>query len=101
MTTLMWAFAAAAIAVPLELVYRRADSWPLWAVLPGALLTYCIYRTIHAGPSYILAIAGFSMFTLLLRVAVSGLVLGEAITRGNLVAALALFIGVVFGRLWR
>ena len=100
-SSLVWAFAAAVLAVWLEVVYRTSDHWPLWCAGPALALTICIYYTIHGGPSFLVAVVGFSLFTLVLRMGVSQFMLGEPVIRGNLVAAVLLLGATVVGRLWR
>ena len=89
------------IAVTLEVSYRRADEWPLWAAIPGVVLTFLIFKTVHSGPSLITAVAAFSLATILLRVTVSHFILGEAVVKGNLLAAAFMILAVGAGYLWR
>ena len=98
---MIWALAAAALAVFLEYTYRTSGfHW--WCLPVGALLTYLVYQTIRPenAPSLLVGIASFSLGTVLARMVLSQFVLGEPLVKGTLVAAAALLVANVAGRLW-
>lgn len=101
MSSILWSLGGAGLATLLEVVYRRADTWPLWAAGPALLLTYCVYRALHEAPSLLIFAITFNLFVVGLRVAASQWILGESVVKGNLVAAVALTFGVIIARLWR
>lgn len=104
MTWLPWAALAAALAITAEALFRRGVAYgdALWLFIPIAIgINYAIYRLVVGGPSLLVAIAGFNLMTVSARIGVSQFVLHEPVARGNLVAAGALFAGVIVGSLWR
>lgn len=101
MVALGWAALAAFPVIFLEVLYRRSDTWPWWAAFPAVLVTYLVYKTIHSGPSLLIAGAAFGLMTILARMGVSHFVLGEPVVKGNLAAAGFLIAAVFVGRIWR
>ena len=101
MNTFIIAGLAGTLAIVLETIYRRADGFPLWAIIPGALLTYLVYRNIHGAPTLLVGAAAFSCATLLSRMVVSSAVLHEPVIRGNLAAAVLMLLAVTVGYTWR
>ena len=100
MPVLFWAFLAATIAASLEVAYRHLDTWPVWAIIPGTVLTYALYRTINGGPTFLLALVAFSAFTLMIRTSASVFIFHEPLVRGNLLA-LGAFMVAMLGKYWR
>lgn len=101
LSPLMWPALGGLIAIFLEVTYRRADSFPLWAIIPALMLTYCIYRVVsNTDTSYLLAIAAFNVFALTARVGASLLIFHEPLVRGNLVA-LSAFVVAMGARYWK
>ena len=101
MISILWAFIGAAIAISLEVVYRRSESWPIWCAIPALVLTYAVYKSLNNGPSLLAFAVAFSLFTTVGRIAVSPLLLHEEVSKGNMVAAVALLVGTVISRVWR
>jgi hypothetical protein len=104
MMYLFWAAIASALAVLAETLFRRGWDWGdnFWLFVPLAIaLNFSIFRLVTAGPTLLVAIATFSLVTVVMRSAVSEFILGEPLRQGNLVAAAALAIGVLVGALWR
>ena len=101
MGSILWSVLAALLAVGLEVVYRRADVWPLWCAVPALLLTITIYNALHSGPSMLIVLVTFGFLSGVLRMVASHWILGEEVVRGNMVAGVALLVGAVVSRLWR
>lgn len=104
MASFLWALPAALAAVTAEVLFRRGWTWEghMWLFVPIAIaINYSIYRLVSSGPTLIVAVATFTLATLVARVLASHYLLGEAITRGNLVAVGALGVGILAGYLWR
>jgi hypothetical protein len=100
-SSLFWPTLGAILAIGLEITYRRAESFPLWALLPALALTFAVYQTIQHAPSLIVGVAIFTLGTLVLRMAASQWILDEPVVRGNLAAALLMTLAVVVGKVWR
>ena len=100
MIGLLWSLLAAVLASGLEVSYRHFDHWPVWAIIPGTVLTYALYRTIHGGPTFMMALVAFSAFTICIRSLASVYIFHEPMVRGNLVA-LAAFLVAMGARYWR
>ncbi len=103
--SLIWSLAGAMIAIGLETLYKTRGAegagFPLWAVIPAIALTYCIYKALTTSEAtWLITMAGYSLFTVLVRVVVSSAILHEAVARGNAVAASALLVASIIGRLW-
>lgn len=101
MISLVWAALAAIIAIGLEILYRQSSNFPVLAIIPAIILTFCIYKTMFYSETLLLGVAAFSMFTLLMRIAASVIILNEPLVKGNLVVAGLLLTAQVVGRLWR
>lgn len=101
MNSLLWAFAAASIAVPLEIAYRRStDGFPLWAIFPAVLLSFFIYKTLHGGPTYLTALAVFNVVVLAMRAGASHFLLDEPISGANMLAAGFMGLAAGSGMIW-
>lgn len=99
-----WAFAASLAAISMETVFRGGvDYHAKWwiFVVPAVFVNYAVWRLIGSGPSLLIAVAGFNFFTLAARCGVSHFVLHESVTKGNLVAVVALLFGLVISTYWR
>ena len=100
----LWALIAATLAVGLEVLYRRGWDWleHWWLFIPMAVaVNFSVYKLVTNGPSLLVAIVAFSLFTILMRALASQFLLGEAVARGNLIAVAALVIAAVVGQFWR
>lgn len=105
MNSLFYATLAGTLAVSLEYLFKRGWSWEgnLWLFVPGALLmNWLIYKLLVSGGStWIVALAAFTLVTLLARAALSQFVIHEPLIKGNLAAAGLLIAAQVVGRVWR
>ncbi len=101
---LFWALVTALFAVTSEVLFKRGIGWPdyWWLFIPLAVaINYGVFRTVTAGPTLLLSIVAFALCTLTLRSLASQFLLGETLTKGNLVAVMALVTAVVVGHIWR
>jgi hypothetical protein len=91
-------------AVTLEVLYKRGWDWldHWWLFVPMAVaVNFSVYKLVTTGPTLLVAVVAFSLFTILLRALASQFLLGEAVAKGNLVAVVALVIAAVVGQLWK
>ena len=96
-----WGALAAVVAIGLEVTYRRAECFPLWVIPLSALLSYALYRTVHGGATFMLALILFNVFAIAARTSASILVFHEPLARANLVAFTAMVVAFVAGQVWR
>ena len=100
--SLAWPVIGAVFALGLEYTYRRADHFPLVAVIPALVVTLAIYQTLHIkGLTYLTAMAYFGIATVIVRGVVSHFALHEPLVRGNLAAFLLMLSAGILGRFWR
>ena len=100
MIGLLWSLLAAGLASFMEVVYRQSDTFPVWLIVPAVALSYALYRTVHGGPSFMMALVAFSAFTICIRALASVFLFHETLVRGNLVALFA-FVVAMGARYWK
>lgn len=98
---LVWPILASLIIAGMEVLFRRADHYQLWWVAPAIALNYLLFRTFQGASSLLVGALITSLGIVLTRSLASQFLLGETVTRGNLVAALVLAVGAVVAILWR
>lgn len=80
----LWAILAAAVAVGIEAVYRRAGGFVLWAAPGSILVSFLLAQILGRAPSYVTALATF----------------GAATTGFRIVTTLVVFRGELSWRVW-
>ena len=96
-----WAFSSGLVVVWMEVIFRRADGYAIWWVFPAALINYLLFRTFQGAPSLLAGAVTTGLAIIAFRVAASHFILGEAIAKGNLVAAVMLAAGAIAASYWR
>lgn len=98
---LLWPSIAAGAIVTAEYFMRSSTSYLWWFVPLGILINYAVFRSVHAGPTLMVSLALMAGLNLAGRAFISQFLLGEAVSRGNLVALAGLAFATAVGFLWR
>lgn len=86
-TTFVWAVPMAVVAVTCEYLYRRLPTpwvlhWPMWIPL-HLLMGYLVYRVVVSADSLLAAFIVGNLCTSVARIAVTTLLLREAVSPGT------------------
>ena len=100
---LAWPIIAGITAVTMETIFRKNAEvgWQLWFMVPAVVINYLYFKTFQGASSLMVGAIIVALSLIITRSIYSQFALHEAVTKGNLVAALVLAAGAAIAYLWR